>query len=88
MEKNKDQQLWEIAKARAAFRKSLFAYLIVNPFLIAIWFLTNGSGSHFWPIWPIIGWGISLAFQYYNAYSADGQTDVQREYDKIKNKQS
>ncbi len=87
-EEKNDQELWEIAQARASFRKNLFAYAIVNAFLVAIWFLTSGPGRHFWPIWSIIGWAISLAFQYYNAFNSNGKTDVQKEYEKLKNKQS
>jgi hypothetical protein len=31
-------------------------YLVVSALLVAIWALT-GAG-YFWPIWPILGWGI------------------------------
>ncbi len=34
------------------------AYIAVNLMLVAIWALT-GAG-YFWPIWPILGWGIGL----------------------------
>ena len=35
------------------------AYVAVSLMLVAIWALT-GAG-YFWPIWPILGWGIVLA---------------------------
>jgi Domain of unknown function (DUF1707)/2TM domain len=34
------------------------AYVSVSVMLIAIWALT-GAG-YFWPIWPILGWGIGV----------------------------
>ena len=36
----------------------LRAYIAVNLMLVAIWALT-GAG-YFWPIWPILGWGIGV----------------------------
>lgn len=42
-----------------SFKIHLTLYLLVNTFLIAIW-AAGGVGS-FWPIWPILGWGIALA---------------------------
>src|SRR3954466_3736587 len=33
-------------------------YLLVNLMLIAIW--AAAGGGYFWPIWPILGWGIGL----------------------------
>jgi Domain of unknown function (DUF1707)/2TM domain len=34
------------------------AYVAVNVMLVAIWALT-GAG-YFWPIWPILGWGVGV----------------------------
>ncbi len=34
------------------------AYVSVSVMLVAIWVLT-GAG-YFWPIWPILGWGIGV----------------------------
>jgi class 3 adenylate cyclase len=33
-------------------------FLVVNAMLIAIW--AAAGGGYFWPIWPILGWGIGL----------------------------
>jgi class 3 adenylate cyclase len=37
----------------------LTVYVLVNVLLIAIW-AASGAG-YFWPIWPILGWGIGVA---------------------------
>jgi hypothetical protein len=34
--------------------------VIVMAFLVVIWLLTS-PGGYFWPIWPMLGWGIGLA---------------------------
>jgi class 3 adenylate cyclase len=33
-------------------------YVVVNVMLVAIW--AASGGGYFWPIWPILGWGIGL----------------------------
>jgi class 3 adenylate cyclase len=34
-------------------------YVSVNLFLIGVW--AASGGGYFWPIWPILGWGVGLA---------------------------
>jgi hypothetical protein len=51
---------------RAEFRNHALAYLLVNGMLIAIWAIT--SGGFFWPMFPILGWGIGLAFHALETY--------------------
>jgi class 3 adenylate cyclase len=34
-------------------------YLPVNLFLIGIW--AAGGGGYFWPVWPVLGWGVAVA---------------------------
>jgi hypothetical protein len=36
------------------------SYLMVMALLVTIWLLTT-PGGYFWPIWPMLGWGIGLA---------------------------
>jgi hypothetical protein len=40
---NKDEHLWQISKKRADFKKSVFSYLVVIPFLWGIWWITLGQ---------------------------------------------
>lgn len=42
-----------------SFRTHLTFYLLVNVLFIGIW-AASGAG-YFWPIWPMLGWGIGLA---------------------------
>jgi hypothetical protein len=86
-EQQKDEQLWQTAKARVAFRWSLMTYFILNSFLVVVWFFTSGPESYFWPVWSIMGWGIGIAFQYFHAYHGNKVTNTQAEYEKLKRKQ-
>jgi len=83
----RDEQLWQMAKARASFKRGLLSYFVVNAFLVVIWFFTPGSRHYFWPIWPIMGWAVGLAFQYFNAYHGNNFLSAADEYEKLKNKQ-
>jgi class 3 adenylate cyclase len=40
------------------FRIHLTVYIVVNVMLIGIW--AASGGGYFWPVWPILGWGIGL----------------------------
>jgi hypothetical protein len=46
------------ARRRPALHGQLAAFVVVNLLLIAVWAVT-GAG-YFWPIWPILGWGVGL----------------------------
>ncbi|MDQ3048155.1 MAG: 2TM domain-containing protein [Bacteroidota bacterium] len=89
---NRDEELWRIAKKRVAFKKHLASYLLVNGFLWAIWWFSGdfegvGSDGIPWPIWPTLGWGLGLGFNYYNAYMYNPQNDIEKEYNRMKNKE-
>ena len=86
-EQQRDEQLWQTAKARVAFKWSFTCYFLVNGFLVALWFVTAGPYTYFWPIWPMMGWGIGIAFQYFHAYHNSGVNSTQQEYDKLKRKE-
>ncbi len=82
MKEERDDQLWQQAKARADFKTHLTTYTIINGMLWLIWIFTAGTDSHPWPIWPTLGWGIGVLFNYLSVYKF---TDtVEREYEKLK----
>jgi hypothetical protein len=43
--------------AVTAFVAHARTYVVINGFLVGVWFLTGG---YFWPIWVILGWGLGL----------------------------
>ena len=59
--------------ARRAFYRVLFAYVVINLFLIGIWAF-SGRGA-FWPIWVILGWGLAMAFYAFRVFGPqDGRS--------------
>ena len=52
------------------FYWSLFAYIIVIPFLMFVNFKTSWH-QHKWFFYPMLGWGVGLAFQAYEVYGKD-----------------
>ncbi len=56
----------ERLKAKRDFRNHVAVYLIVNAMLVVIWAL-SGQG-YFWPVWPMLGWGIGLALHGWKAF--------------------
>jgi uncharacterized membrane protein len=78
----RDQALDRIKKKRE-FGAHLVAYLLFNGFLVVIWAVT---GAHFfWPVFPILGWGIGLVFHAMDAYARPVPTEerIRREMEAI-----
>jgi hypothetical protein len=88
--KERDEKLWRLAKRRASFKRHFATYLIMNAFFWAVWFFSTRGRSHYglpWPVWPMLGWGIGLAFHYIGAYVSPETNSVEREYEKLKKEQ-
>lgn len=89
---NKDEKLWQLATERAKFKGKILTYIAVNIFLWAIWFLTSRNYTETnnflipWPAWATLGWGFSLALKYFRLYHINTEEQIQKEYDKLKNK--
>ena len=91
--------LWEIAKKRAKFKKNLISYLVIIPFLWAIWYFSGPKHLRFydmdnslrfyipWPAWVMLGWGFGLVLKFVDAYVFNSKNSVETEYEKLKNKQ-
>ncbi len=61
------QQAIDRLEKRAAFWPHLFGYLLVNAILIVAWFLV-ADGGLFWPIFPMLGWGIGVFFHSWDTF--------------------
>jgi hypothetical protein len=78
-----DEQLREQAikriKEKNEFQIHVAVYLAVNIMLVGIWWFT-GAGF-FWPIFPIVGWGVGVAVNGYTVYRGNIYTEeqIQRE---------
>jgi len=67
-------------KARRDFMRGLLVYTLVNAALVVIWFVQDERGF-FWPIWPIAGWGLAVAMQWWAAYRQRpiSEADIEQE---------
>ena len=73
------------SRRRRELREHVFAYVIVNALLVAINLFTSGLLT--WAVWPILGWGIGLAFHAWAALNSDSEC-FQEEFEQFRRKQS
>jgi hypothetical protein len=85
---DREQELRKLAVSRLRkkrdFGTHIVVYAIVNAMLVAIWAIT-GAGF-FWPIFPILGWGIGVAANAWDVYGRKPITEdeVQRETERLR----
>ena len=67
-------------KKRRDFHGHLLIYTLVNAFFIVIWAVTS-SGGFFWPIFPLVGWGIAVIMNAWDVYVNEDfdEDQIQRE---------
>ena len=68
-----DKAVRQLKKQRD-FRGHLLVYVLVNAFLVVIWAIT--SHGFFWPVFPIVGWGIGVVM---NAWDVYGRHEMSEE---------
>jgi hypothetical protein len=80
----REQALQRLKKKRD-FRSHLFIYFAVNAMLVAIWAIT-GTGNFFWPIFPIVGWGVGVAANAWDVYGRRPITEdeIRREAERLR----
>ena len=78
------QQAVRSLKKKQDFRSHVIAYVLVNALLVGIWAATGAN--FFWPIFPIIGWGIGLAFNAWDVYGRRPLSDeqIRREQERLR----
>jgi 2TM domain len=62
-------------RKRRDFGTHVVIYVIVNAMLVGIWAVT-GAGF-FWPVFPILGWGIGVAANAWDVYGRRPITEDQ-----------
>lgn len=93
----RDEAIWELARRRASFKKSLAIYVVVCGFFWALWMM---SGHRYWypfqtpfawhtpwPMWLMFWWGLVIAIKFAKAYLVDTPTTIEQEYEKLKRRQ-
>ena len=71
-------------KKRRDFHGHVLIYLLFNAFLVVIWAVTT-PGAFFWPVFPIVGWGIAVIMNAWDVYFAEdfGEEDIDREMQRL-----
>jgi len=69
-------------KAKREFWQHVVIYVLVNSLLVVIWAVTN-EGTYFWPMWPLLGWGIGLAMHAWDTFRRPiSEEAIRKEMDK------
>jgi hypothetical protein len=82
-EQLREQAVKRLNKKRD-FRTHLLMYVLVNAMLVVIWAVTDSD--FFWPIFPILGWGIGVAANAWDVYGRKPITEdeIRRESDRLR----
>ena len=60
-------------KKKRDFYGHLLAYISVNTMLVVIWSMT--SHGFFWPVFPLLGWGIGVVMNAWDVFRGDFTED-------------
>ena len=73
-------------RVRAGFWSHLLMFLTVNTVIVVIWAVT--SGGFFWPVFPIVGWGIGLVMNAWDVWhpAEFDEDQIHREMSRIQRK--
>jgi hypothetical protein len=79
------KQARERLEKKRDFKTHLFIYVLVNAALVGIWAIATPDAL-FWPIFPILGWGIGVVANAWDVYGRKPITDaeVEREAQRLR----
>ena len=78
----RDQAVVRLNKKRE-FWAHLLAYLMVNTILVVVWAMTGAA--FFWPIFPLMGWGIGMAFHAWDTFGRPPSEErIRREMEQLR----
>jgi hypothetical protein len=80
-------ELREVAVKQLRKKRDLqahvLAYVMVNLLLNGVWLLTT-PGGFYWPVFPLLGWGIGLAFNVWDVYApSPTESQIQKEMQRL-----
>ena len=91
-----DDEIRKLAASRVARKRGFFihltVYLVINAFLVVIWFVTSSASKSWFPwfVFPMAGWGVALLFHCMSvfAFPKGGgdweEREIRKEMDRIK----
>jgi hypothetical protein len=77
----------QLLRKKSDFGAHLLAYVLINGFLVGIWAVTGAN--FFWPVFPIMGWGIGVAFNAWDVYRRQVPTEeqIRREMESLRRRE-
>ncbi|MEM6262477.1 MAG: 2TM domain-containing protein [Bacteroidota bacterium] len=76
-----EQQIYERARRRVAFRIHFVAFIIGTLINWVVWLVY--TTPHIWPIWPMLGWSIGITSHYLGAYHPGRLFSIEKEMQRI-----
>lgn len=82
------RDLYEHAKSRVQTRKKFYTHVITWVVMSVFFILLNLSTTdYFWAIFPILGWGIGVAFHGIQVFSSEWEdVEIEREFERLRRK--
>jgi hypothetical protein len=74
-------------KKRHDFHGHLLVYTLVNAVIVLVWFVTS-SGGFFWPVFPMLVWGVGVVMNAWDVYHGEGFTaeEIDREVARLRSR--
>ena len=72
------EQARKSVEKKRDFKTHVFIYFLVNAALIGIWAIATPDAM-FWPIFPILGWGIGVVANAWEVFARKPITDAEIE---------
>lgn len=71
-------------KKRRDFRGHLLVYVLVNAAFVTVWAVSSRD-AFFWPMFPIVFWGIGVVMNAWDVYGADdfSEDNIQRQMHRL-----
>jgi hypothetical protein len=88
MQTDQDAELRKAAlkhiQAKRGFLIHAITYVVINALIVAVWAFAD-SGGLFWPIFPILGWGVGLILHGVMVYKGQpSESEIEREMARLR----
>ena len=82
------QKLYDQARTRVKHRKKFYSHIVTWIIMSVFFILINlFTTDYFWAIFPILAWGIGVAFHGLQVFSDEWEDDeITKEYNRLKKK--
>lgn len=85
-----EEELYHYARKRVKRRRKFYSHLIAWVVMSVFFILLNlATSDYFWAIFPILGWGIGVAFHGIQIFTNEWEdSEIDREYERLKKRKS